>query len=887
MAARAFVAGRYEEGVTQQHPDACIPLSGTDRNDAPGSFWCVAGPAEVSHPNGRLVTVAGALFKLRLRDGFREPLRHQRFVGRERELALLAELVSERRSATVLVAGFRGAGKTGLVNRALEKAKGKKQLVVRLAPPFLGAEEVGRNSVRAQVLRSLARGLYFAVADDGSLKDPTVRGRIEATYEKTYLMEMETHSVVESVAAAEVKRSESTTVKATLEGSTAAKMLAGAGVMGLVSSAGVGAAVLTADRLGTAWGIGALVVIVGTAVAAGLRIERTKGSDSTATDQVTGKDSRSRVGRLDLSEETLEFELRRSLEDLSKKDYRVIFVLDELDKLEHSSNAAAGSVEDSPVFRIVASLKNFFTLGSAVYIFITDDAFFEHLALTQRDSEYSISHTLFTDRFFVGPLHYSELEQLVDLSLESPPADDDVYDRFKNFVCWEANNHVFDAIQTMSSYVLDEGGSAYLCPSESGVADGLWKEGSLPADWLTRAALQKHVGVAFDEGRRSGPGEALYNQALWESLHLSAQRLLEGEEITIVDDDVLECPGRFVSGLSASDQAGISSAIHRMQIRLERHGAVEERVGPLPSREEPEPPAAGAAATTPGEIEATFYTLRNTVPYPPASIAKEAALLPTEQALLDVVRRLLAIRDKCGELIEMGEDISDGVERAESVAKRVEATGPRRTVQRSIVSRTIPLAGQLAERILRESVDAVIESWADEKGHSYSSVLTAAHPRAPQQQWAQVLAQHFEPVVTALNAVKSKFFVLSGSASDNALLVLALPTPVEADRVAQAYGRCLNKSDKDREQRRLLLPVVHVVLAADATDPMPTELVEVIAEVEAQGFWARLFSSTSSRSRQEPRDLEGWYRFALSADGGNLALLETQLSDASYLRGDG
>lgn len=832
--------------------------------------------------------MAGALFKLRLRDGFREPLRHQRFVGRGRELALLAELVSERRSATVLVAGFRGAGKTGLVNEALGKAKAKKQLVVRLAPPFLGAEEAGRNSVRAQVLRSLARGLYFAVADDGSLKGETVRGRIEAIYEKTYLMEMETHSVVESVAAAEVKRSESTTVKATLEGSTATKMLAGAGVMGLVSSAGVGAAVLAADRLGTAWGVGALVFAVGAAVAAALSIERTKSSDSTATDQVTEKDSRSRVGRLDLSEETLEFELRRSLEDLSKMNYRVIFVLDELDKLEHSSNAALDSIEDSPVFRIVASLKNFFTLGSAVYIFITDDAFFENLALTQRDSEYSISHTLFTDRFFVGPLHYSELEQLVDLSLQSPPADDDVYDHFKNFVCWEANNHVFDAIQTMSSYVVDEGGSAYLCPSESGVADGLWKEGSLPTDWLTRAALQKHVGVAFDEGRRTGPGEALYNQALWESLHLSAQRLLEGEEITIVDDDVLECPGRFVSGLSAVDQAGISSAIHRMQIRLERHGAVEERVGPLPSREETESPAASAATAAPAnvEVEATSYTLRDTVPYPPASIAKEAALLPTEQALLDVVRRLHAIRDNCGELIELGEDVSDGVQRAESVAKSVEATGPRQTVRRSIVSRTIPLAGQLAERILRESVDAVIESWAEENGHSHSSVLTDAHPRAPQQQWAQVLTQHFEPIVTALNTVKSKFYVLSGSASDNALLVLALPTVSDADRVAQAYGRCLNKSDKDREQRRLLLPVVHVVLAADANDPMPTELVEIIEEVEAQGFWARLFGTTSTRSRQEPRGLEGWYRFPLGADGGNLALLETQLSDASYLRGD-
>ncbi|MCY3787260.1 MAG: ATP-binding protein, partial [Gemmatimonadetes bacterium] len=464
------------------------------------------------------------LFRAKLNAGFREPLAHGRFVGRERELDKLEEILTERDSATVLLAGFRGAGKTALMNEAIRRADAtaaSKQLVVRIAPPHLD-QETNAPAIRSQVLRSLARGLYFESLEAKGLSKG-VHARLSATYEKTYLTELEKHSVVESVASSAIAERQSTVVRTSIDVSASVRMLVGGLAAAFVGALGVGVAVLAGDRLGNGWGIAAVALVVAIAVAGSLMFERTRKEETDTTSKMMEKDGRTEVGKFDLSDETLEFELRRSLAELADDGRRVIFVLDELDKLDkldklHLDGDEPSGVEDSPVFAILTSLKNFFMLGNAVYIFITDDEFFKRASLEQQRGDYALSHTIFSDRIYVGPLHYSELEDLIDQSImEKPPVED--YDRFQNFVCWESKNHAFDAIQVLGAFVESHNGAAVLAPTRSGEVDGVWKEGSLPADWLTKAALQKHVGVAYDEARRSGQGEALYNQSLWESLH--------------------------------------------------------------------------------------------------------------------------------------------------------------------------------------------------------------------------------------------------------------------------------------------------------------------------------------------------------------------------------
>ena len=393
------------------------------------------------------------------------------------------------------------------MNEAIRRAEpASKQLVVRIAPPHLD-EGTDTPAIRSQVLRSLARGLYFEALEAEGLSKGA-HSLLSAIYEKTYLTELEKHSVVESAASSAMAERQSTVVRTSIDVSASVRFLVGGLVMALVGILGVGSAVLAADRLGNGWGIAAAAFVVAMAVAGCFAFERTRKDETDISTELVKKDGRTELGKFDLSDETLEFELRRSLAKLANDGRRVIFVLDELDKLNLDGDEPS-HIENSPVFAILTSLKNFFMLGNAVYVFITDDEFFERASLEQRGGSYPLSHTIFSDRIYLGPLHYSELEELIDRSIQERPDVED-YDRFQNFVCWESKNHAFDAIQVLGAFVENHNGVAVLAPTQSGEVDGVWKEGNLPTDWLTKAALQKHVGVAYDEARRSGQGEALY-----------------------------------------------------------------------------------------------------------------------------------------------------------------------------------------------------------------------------------------------------------------------------------------------------------------------------------------------------------------------------------------
>jgi hypothetical protein len=146
-----------------------------------------------------------------LRPDFREPLRSQDgFVGRDRELAFLINLLQHRDRATLLVSGHRGVGKSALVDEALRRVEKdeKGRVVVRLSLPHLYHGEVDDRDLRGQILRSLARALYFTVKDLRLKKE--LAERASSLDSKTYLKELEEHSAIETIAEAEARRSAST-----------------------------------------------------------------------------------------------------------------------------------------------------------------------------------------------------------------------------------------------------------------------------------------------------------------------------------------------------------------------------------------------------------------------------------------------------------------------------------------------------------------------------------------------------------------------------------------------------------------------------------------------------------------------------------------------------
>ncbi|MYG94052.1 MAG: AAA family ATPase [Acidimicrobiia bacterium] len=814
-----------------------------------------------------------ALFRAQLHDGFLEPLAHNRFVGRERELNRLEEILTKRKSATVLLAGFRGAGKTALMNEAIRRADtDKKQVVVRIAPPHLN-QGSDAPSIRSQVLRSLARGLYFqALEVDGVSKDAL--SLISATYEKTYLTELEKHRVVESAAASANAERQSTVVRTSIDVSASVRMLVGGLVVALIGTLGVGVAVWASDRLGNGWGIAAAVFVVMLAVAGGLMFERTRKDETDTISKLMEKDGRTELGKFDLSDETLEFELRRSLAELADEGRRVIFVLDELDKLHWDGDEPSG-IEDSPVFAILTSLKNFFMLGNAVYIFITDNEFFERVSLEQRSGSYALSHTIFSDRIYVGPLHYSELEDLIDRSIREKPAVKD-YDRFQNFVCWESKNHAFDAIQVLGAFVENHNQKAVLAPTQSGEIDGVWQEGSLPSDWLTKAALQKHVGVAYGEARRSGQGEALYNRSLWESLHAVAVTLLESKTVAVAEEGILDLPGRFIDSLPADDVIGVSDAVQRMLLRMERHRAVQEEAGEDESEYD----------DTNTEIfktrQAQCYRLASDVAYPPSTIASESVLLPSEQTLIESMNRLETAVKLSRDITTLTENQMQMLSRLQAIAKEVKQTGPRKAQKRFIVLKAIAEAGELAEAVVQRAITGVVKEWASSFGGVVNIGLHSTCPRSGQA-WVNVLSQDFSPFITKLQKLDIEPLIVGGNANENGIVMLPLVDDGNAVALQKIYGQCLSADQNTRDERKQRLPVVHIDIKTGKGTRFPTEMIAVISEVQPTGWWGQFGSQPPSKKSKRSTRLTGWSHFDLEGTLSNINELPILLNKVSFV----
>ena len=459
--------------------------------------------------------------KLKLKNHFREPLSTDiGFIGREVELARLTSLFQLRQAATVLVAGHRGVGKSALVEEALKRAEPakKKRLTARLTLPHL---QPGSKDIRDQTLRSLARALYFALKDRKDVPKK-LRDQGKALYDKTYLKSLQEDTLLESIVQAEAKARSMSRTTTTFEPDKTVTLILGTALSAGLAIGGVAVVSRVIAQDGNVWGFVAGALIVGVAVLSGMTIHKQKEGEQSVGESITASSKVGRTGQYDISPETLEFELRDLIIQLAEQKHPCVFIIDELDKLEASTVDQPESFENHVIFQILSSLKNFFTLGSGIYVFISGESFYADLNLPSETGLYSLSHTLFTDQIFVHVLHYRDIEKLIDQLLAEEPRDDETretYHRFRNYLCWKSRNHVFDLLSLMGEFVVfDDNEQPVLLAEQSGVRDGHWLEGNLPDGWQRAAALQKVVGAAYDESCRPSAGEQRFNQALWLTL---------------------------------------------------------------------------------------------------------------------------------------------------------------------------------------------------------------------------------------------------------------------------------------------------------------------------------------------------------------------------------
>jgi hypothetical protein len=562
---------------------------------------------------------------------------------------------------------------------------------------------------------------------------------------------LEEHRFIESIAEAEARRQAATRSESTFHPSKAFSLILGPVLAAGVATGGVAVVSHVATNFGWKFGAAAAVLIALVAGLSAISITRSKSEESSFADAVMERDSVTQVGVLDVSPETLEFELRDLVDQLAKKGWPCVFVIDELDKLETEPVEEGATLETHVIFRIVASLKNFFTLGSGIYVFISGEDFFAQLGSSIAAGGYRLPHTLFTDRVFVHVLHYSDVERLIDGLLAEPAPKDATYRRFRNYLCWESRNHVFDLLSLISEFVVfDDKDGPILVAQEAGEYEGHWREGNLHEDWQTAAGLQKFVGASYDESHRPGAREERFNQALWLTLLDVARRLFDGHDLD-VDEAGIELPKEdWLEHLTERELDDLAGASDRLLAKLERYGAVRvEDASRTETREE-------------GQVEVPFkrYSLIDGAPYPPESIGHEAQLIPFEKSFLQLSERIDRVVENLQAAgVEPGESAEE-LSAVRKLSQLVRDTSPRSAVPKSQVRDGFKRADALAQQLVDSGIANVVTKWAGSIGAQASRNVEELENRTGQP-WEASFGE-FPDLASAIKQSQVDYFIVGG-----------------------------------------------------------------------------------------------------------------------------
>ena len=320
------------------------------------------------------------------------------FVGREDLLRPLeAAVVEADKRGTLLVSGYRGSGKTTLVIEALRRAalafqNMPEQERPHLLPVVLNVSEVSTSLSSPETVARLQidpRRLLIALLRafrqriDRFASDDPLRRQIDLLYSKAtaaaFKLEQSSGQNKESVRQQEsgFKIDSAELLKGSL-------FPAGLISLGLAS---LGAADTLVDQVVKAI---AATGAVGAATA-GIALSRTRTTKETDTEQIALRYER------DNSQQELENDLKDLLQSLRAKNWRTVIVLEELDKLDGQGEELDG---------VIRYFKNLFTQAPALFVFVTDKAYYDRIGRNirhaRRERSYAVEHTFFTHRMFVG-----------------------------------------------------------------------------------------------------------------------------------------------------------------------------------------------------------------------------------------------------------------------------------------------------------------------------------------------------------------------------------------------------------------------------------------------------------------------------------------------------
>jgi hypothetical protein len=139
------------------------------------------------------------------------------------------------------------------------------------------------------------------------------------------------------------------------------------------------------------------------------------------------------------------FDLEGIHRDLSEADYKVIYIIDELDK-----------IKPTEVTNILKYFKNFFTLSNAIFVFVGCESIWNKSKETAKADEHrSEIYTYFNSKYFLARPLWNELNEFIDEIIENSKSNfkKDELETFKQILFYDAKNDFFDLLTKLKDKI--------------------------------------------------------------------------------------------------------------------------------------------------------------------------------------------------------------------------------------------------------------------------------------------------------------------------------------------------------------------------------------------------------------------------------------------------
>ncbi len=415
------------------------------------------------------------------------------FVGRKKEVDRLVDNLLRKSSGSILVSGDRGVGKTALVYKALQevrKVNNKTIFVILNALQLeIESDEIGKKKIshglKEKIIKNLIRRFYAAVKAEDKVKG-AIKSELADLYKKAIASEVK---ITEKTGIIDVESEEEliTIIKELKIPISAIKAI--------ILSVCVGAAVfLQFNPLFSGEVLNKILPLLALFPLPLVFLYSWKHQKTRSTQKEKSK-SAEEYYKFDANIGNLEFDFEQVLNKLNKKEYKIIFVVDELDKLGENS-----------VIQAIKSFKNLFNLSSSIFILITGKEIFDLIEKSKigRTTDY----TIFTNRLFLSRPSFTDIEDFIDEIIEKPNMEELLenckYRDFRNYLCFKAKDDFFDLYNVIPDFITDFNDEHYpqiILPE-------------LGADEILESRLQKAMGQIFNLYKWDEPSRWYDNESL-------------------------------------------------------------------------------------------------------------------------------------------------------------------------------------------------------------------------------------------------------------------------------------------------------------------------------------------------------------------------------------